>query len=78
MLLVLGSSGMLGHKLCQVASQSIETIGIGRERVDAIDIRTAERALADTRPDVVVNCIGIVKQSPLAQDPLESITVNAL
>ncbi|MDD5265377.1 MAG: SDR family oxidoreductase [Candidatus Bipolaricaulis sp.] len=78
MLLVLGSSGMLGHKLCQVASQSIETIGIGRERVDARDIRTAERALADTRPDVVVNCIGIVKQSPLAQDPLESITVNAL
>jgi dTDP-4-dehydrorhamnose reductase len=77
-LLVLGSSGMLGHKLCQVALRNIETVGVGRELVDARDIRTVERVIADIGPDVVVNCIGIVKQSPLAQSLLTTITVNAL
>jgi dTDP-4-dehydrorhamnose reductase len=46
--------------------------------VDAADLGSVERAVASAHPDVVVNCIGIVKQSPLAQDPIASITVNAL
>ena len=39
---------------------------------------SVERTLERVRPDVVVNCIGIVKQRPAAQDPVASITVNAL
>jgi dTDP-4-dehydrorhamnose reductase len=35
-------------------------------------------AVAQVRPDVVVNCIGIVKQQQAAKDPLPGITVNAL
>ena len=35
-------------------------------------------ALMRTRPDVLVNCIGIVKQDPAATDPHTSILVNAL
>jgi dTDP-4-dehydrorhamnose reductase len=46
--------------------------------VEVTDLASVERAVASVRPDVVVNCIGIVKQSPLAQDPISSITVNAL
>jgi len=34
--------------------------------------------LADLRPDVVVNCIGVVKQDSAAKDPITSITVNSL
>jgi dTDP-4-dehydrorhamnose reductase len=30
------------------------------------------------RPDVVVNCIGIVKQLDAANDPIQTITINAL
>lgn len=30
------------------------------------------------QPDVVINCIGIVKQSDALQDPIQAITVNAL
>jgi dTDP-4-dehydrorhamnose reductase len=34
--------------------------------------------LANNRPEVVVNCIGVVKQDAAAKDPLTSIEVNAL
>ena len=94
--LILGGCGMLGHKLCQVASDRMETTATVRETrpaakalgfprqiqvlggVKATDPASVERAVDSTRPDVVVNCIGIVKQSPLAQDAIASITVNAL
>lgn len=36
------------------------------------------RVLADVQPDIVINCIGIIKQLPIAKDPLLSITINAL
>ena len=47
--------------------------GITAERLD-----TVERAFGLVNPDVIVNCIGIVKQDPAARDPLKSIAVNAL
>lgn len=46
--------------------------------VEVTNLASVERAVDSTRPDVVVNCIGIVKQSPLAQDAIASIAVNAL
>jgi dTDP-4-dehydrorhamnose reductase len=49
-----------------------------RGGVDAEHFDTVARVLEEIRPDVVVNCIGVVKQLPLAEDPVVSITVNAL
>ena len=34
-------------------------------------------AFSKLRPDVVINCVGIIKQSPKASDPLESLSINA-
>lgn len=48
------------------------------ERVDALDPSSLERALDETRPDVVINCIGLVKQRAEAKDPVAAIAVNAL
>lgn len=45
--------------------------------VDASNFDEVIRALASVQPDVVINCIGLIKQLPLASDPLSSITVNA-
>jgi dTDP-4-dehydrorhamnose reductase len=42
--------------------------------VDA-DLR---RALEAARPDAVVNCVGIIKQLPQAEDPVVAIGINAL
>jgi dTDP-4-dehydrorhamnose reductase len=44
--------------------------------VRAEEPRTISRALDETRPDAVVNCIGIVKQA--VEDPEPAIRINAL
>jgi len=46
--------------------------------VDALDFHDVVRALARTRPEVVVNCIGIIKQLEEANDPVLTLTLNAL
>jgi dTDP-4-dehydrorhamnose reductase len=94
-ILVLGATGMLGHKLWQVLSPRFDTqvtvraddvsgldglLDPGRTRtgVSAERFDTVERAVSETRPDVVVNCIGVVKQAAAARDPIPSITINSL
>jgi dTDP-4-dehydrorhamnose reductase len=46
--------------------------------VDVARPGVLDELLARVRPDVVVNCIGIVKQLAEAKDPVTSITINAL
>jgi len=46
--------------------------------VDATNLDSVTRALADVQPDVVINCIGIIKQLAAAKDPLPSLTINSL
>ncbi len=47
--------------------------GVDAERFDSV-LRTFE----EVRPEVVVNCVGVVKQLPAGKDPVVSISVNAL
>src|SRR5947209_1620685 len=92
-ILILGGTGMLGHKLFQVLSENVETFATLRQpatrhplfdparlvgNVSAEDFDAVTRAVGQTRPDVVVNCIGVVKQDAAAKDPLTSISINAL
>lgn len=95
-ILVLGATGMLGHKLVQVLGHRFDVSGTVRGpaavyadhpvlmtarligTVVAEEFDSVVQALAASRPAVVINCIGIVKQRPEAQDPLQSIRVNAL
>ena len=94
--LILGGSGMLGHKLCQVFADRFDTYLTVRQasrhyaqyglfdplrvrgHVSVQDFDSIVRAVAAVRPEVVVNCIGVVKQDAAAKDPLVSISVNAL
>ncbi len=48
------------------------------EGVDAWALDTVRRAIAQTRPDWILNCIGIIKQREEAKDPTQAIYVNAL
>jgi dTDP-4-dehydrorhamnose reductase len=95
-ILILGATGMLGHKLMQVLSREHTVTGTVRMNtsvladhpifskinilgnISADNLETIRAAIDKVRPDVVINCIGIVKQLPAAQDPLQSIAVNAL
>lgn len=94
--IILGSNGMLGHKMMQILSQCHEVIGTVRGEasdyshhqilskftiignINANKIVTIQNAIETINPDVIINCIGIVKQLPEAQDPLKSIAINAL
>ena len=53
-----------------------------RERVvcgvDVENVDSLARLFAQVRPEVVVNCIGLVKQLAEADDPLQAIPINAL
>jgi dTDP-4-dehydrorhamnose reductase len=46
--------------------------------VDAVAFDTVVRAFAAARPEVVINCIGIIKQLEEAHDPIVTLTLNAL
>ncbi|HEV3484531.1 MAG TPA: SDR family oxidoreductase [Vicinamibacterales bacterium] len=48
------------------------------ERLDVMDWTAVEAVLHDVRPDVVINCVGIVKQRSEAKAAIPSITVNSL
>ena len=46
--------------------------------VDVDNVDTVARFIAGHRPDVVVNCIGLVKQLSDANDPLLALPINAM
>lgn len=46
--------------------------------IDVLDTDMLTTALARLRPDVVVNCVGLVKQLSSAKDPLAALPINAL
>ncbi|MFH2102005.1 MAG: SDR family oxidoreductase [Chloroflexota bacterium] len=92
-ILILGGSGMLGHQLCRLLSDRMETWATFREMPADYDFLPKERtldhvlvqdinrvqAILDTvKPDAVVNAVGIVKQLEEAKDAVLSIQVNAL
>nr|WP_298113650.1 SDR family oxidoreductase [uncultured Pseudomonas sp.] len=46
--------------------------------VDVLDQDTLVAVLAKVRPDVVINCIGLIKQLADAKDPLTVLPINAM
>lgn len=48
------------------------------ESVSCEDFDTVIRAIDAVDPDIVINCIGIVKQLAIANDPLITLPVNSL
>jgi dTDP-4-dehydrorhamnose reductase len=95
-ILVLGGTGMLGHKLWQTLAGRFDAYVTFRRspavyarsglydlshavgHVSAQDFDSITRAVADVRPDMVINCIGVVKQDAAAKDPYTTISINAL
>ena len=46
--------------------------------VDALRFETVEKVIRDSKPDVVINCIGLIKQLKEASDALLSIELNSV
>lgn len=94
--LILGATGMLGHKLYQVLSPAFDVTGAIRgdyrdiskydffppskiaPHLDAMKTERVEQVIEETGPEVVINCIGVVK--PLVEQVgiLTTIWLNSL
>jgi dTDP-4-dehydrorhamnose reductase len=48
------------------------------EGIDAYRFDSIVRAIHQVQPDVVINCIGVIKQRDEAKDPISCLTINAL
>jgi len=46
--------------------------------VDVSDYAKLAKTIAAAKPDVVINCVGVVKQLQSAKDPLVTIPINAI
>jgi dTDP-4-dehydrorhamnose reductase len=92
-ILILGATGMLGHKLAQVlapegrvtaavrdnGSRWPESIKV-EEVATSVDIKETGQLvkLLDRCPDAVLNAVGMVKQIMSDHDPMETIAVNSV
>ena len=92
-ILILGASGMLGSSVYKglLASGEFHVYGavrnekcrveLGGEIISNLNIESREEVRAlieEVRPNVIVNCIGLIKQLKLSSNPVATIYVNAL
>lgn len=100
-ILVLGATGMLGHRLFWGLDQlGYKVIGGIREKdlakepfchwpifadkskvvtgLDGYDLPRLRERLLSIRPDVLINCIGVIKQRDEGKSSVSCITLNAL
>jgi dTDP-4-dehydrorhamnose reductase len=90
--LVLGGTGMLGHSVVHAFAGAHEVHASVRDldvatraqlpatlhELDVLDSDALHGVLERSTPDVVVNCVGIVKQLDAAKQAIPSIRINAL
>lgn len=75
-ILVLGSTGMLGHKMVERLRPNFDgVIGVSRPAFDATNLASVDSVVSFFRPDVVLNCVGVIKQRH--QDPALLKAVNS-
>lgn len=57
------------------------TGGLRERLIGSVDVENSDRLLtvfSQVRPQLVINCVGLVKQLASADDPLQAIPINAL
>jgi dTDP-4-dehydrorhamnose reductase len=93
-LLILGSNGMLGNTIFRyfLNNANFEVIGICRNSTELsikypcnleiwknlTNINTIIQILNKHKPDIVINCIGVIKQLEESKNVLNTIPINSL
>lgn len=90
--LILGASGMLGHVLFTELQKDHNVFGTVRSNanlpfrddrglindVNIEDLNNLENIIKILTPDIVINCVGIIKQLQESKNKIVSIEINAL
>lgn len=93
-ILIFGGNGMLGHKLVQVLREHFEVWATIRgafsehyrifekertvENVEVTDHESAVTAIERSRPDVVINAVGVIKQLPDSKNVITTLSINSI
>ncbi len=78
MILILGSTGMLGQALTQVAvERGLDYVGASSIDADFREPGAFERLMEKTRPTTVINCAAITDIARCEANPCEAYMVNA-
>lgn len=91
-ILVLGASGMLGHVLFTELQKKHNVFGTVRSidnlpfddnrgligSVNIEDLSSLEHIIKKINPDIVINCIGVIKQLQESKNKIISIEINSL
>lgn len=92
-ILILGVTGMLGHTLFTQLSQNrlIDLYGTVRSsqipifisgniitNIDVSNFDSLVSIITNLKPEIIINCIGLIKQLPSANDHILAININSL
>ena len=92
-ILIIGANGMIGHTLFNYFSKQthLETVGLIRELISNFDNKTniieeknftnpdiLKTIIDYTSPNLLINCVGIVKQNPKIIDIEHSLYLNSI
>ncbi|WP_412473945.1 dTDP-4-dehydrorhamnose reductase family protein [Halobacteriovorax sp. YZS-1-1] len=86
-ILIIGANGMLGQSLYRHFSKKFETLGLARSKSWHPEVKTGfnienteliENQFKEFAPDLVLNCVGVIKQLKESSDNEISIFTNAL
>tara|TARA_B100001142_G_scaffold315754_1_gene354734 strand:+ start:3078 stop:3935 length:858 start_codon:yes stop_codon:yes gene_type:complete len=85
-ILVLGVTGMIGHKVYQVFSEEtpFHILGLSRRPLDSEtiikdlrDFNSLEKALKKIKPEYIINCSGLLIEHS-EKSPIDAVKLNAL
>ncbi|MBK8467137.1 MAG: SDR family oxidoreductase [Chloracidobacterium sp.] len=48
------------------------------ENINVLDIESIRSAIENTKPDIVINAVGVVKQLPASEDVINTLSVNSV
>lgn len=48
------------------------------ENIDIVNFEQVKQGIEQVKPDVVINCIGIIKQLPISKDVINTLTINSI
>jgi len=89
-ILLLGASGMLGNSVFTYLRHYYDIYGTVRSNktlkkddkiitgIDVFDKNNIQHAYEIAKPDIVINCVGIIKQLDEAKEHYQSIYINSL
>ncbi|KAA0972638.1 dTDP-4-dehydrorhamnose reductase [Aureimonas fodinaquatilis] len=76
-ILVTGSAGQVAQAMADLAGPDVEVVVQGRPVLDITDRSSIDRAIADVRPDIVVNAAAYTAVDKAESEEAEAFAVNA-